>query len=108
MTRHHRRAVHAKNILHVNKRGVWVIDKLTYFAAFAEPLVTAPQVYEIFRHQDATGVSISTWSGFEILSFVWILYSLVHKERVILIYQGLFAIFQGAVIIGAILYGGKF
>jgi len=109
MTRYHRHiAKKSQTNLLTSRKGVRIINRLTYFAAIVEPLVTAPQVYDIFRHQDASGVSISTWAGFEALTVVWLLYGYVHKERVILIYQGLFAIFQAAVIIGALLYGGRF
>ena len=83
------------------------IDKLVYFAAVLEPLVTLPQVVVIFRDKSAEGVSIASWLGFQILTAVWIWYGYVHKDKAILIYQGLFFIFQGMVIAGGIMYGAK-
>jgi uncharacterized protein with PQ loop repeat len=83
-----------------------LVDHLTYFAAVAEPLVTIPQVYAIFSTKDASGISISAWLGFECFTTIWIWYALVHKEKMILVYQGLFWILDGMVIIGAILYSG--
>lgn len=83
------------------------VDRLTYVAAIMEPVITLPQVYIIFRTQSAAGISILTWIGYELMTFIWIWYAVVHKERLILLYQGLFALFQLGVIIGAILYGGK-
>ena len=83
------------------------IDKLVYIAAVLEPLVTLPQVIVIFRDKSAEGVSIASWLGFQILTAVWIWYGYVHKDKAILIYQGLFFIFQGMVIAGGIMYGAK-
>jgi uncharacterized protein with PQ loop repeat len=83
------------------------IDRLVYFAAILEPLVTIPQVYIIFHDKSAEGVSLLSWLGFQILTAIWIWYGYVHKDKAILIYQGLFFIFQGMVIIGGIMYGAK-
>jgi uncharacterized protein with PQ loop repeat len=83
------------------------VDKLIYLAAILEPLVTLPQVIVIFRDKSAQGVSISSWFGFQVLTAVWIWYGIVHKDKAIIIYQGLFFIFQGMVIVGGIMYGAK-
>ncbi len=83
------------------------VDRLTYTAAVLEPLITLPQVYVIFRTQSAAGISILTWVGYELMTLIWVWYAIAHKERLILVYQGLFAIFQLGVIAGAVLYGGK-
>jgi len=100
MSRYHR---HTRTRRSTNTR---VIDKLTFMAAIAEPLVTVPQVYGIFHTRSASGVSISAWSGYEILTLIWLYYGWVHKERIILVYQGLFAVLQAIVVAGAIMYGG--
>jgi len=110
MTRY-RRHIHSKKqrVLVAKKvANARLVDRMTYMAAILEPLVTVPQVYVIFHDHTAAGVSISAWVGYEILTFVWLWYGFVHKERVILLYQGLFAILQAAVIVGAISFGGKF
>ena len=88
------------------KKQTLFIDRVIYFAAIIEPLFVLPQAIQIFRTSDASGVSILTWVGFNVLSAVWVWWAVVHKERVVMIYQGLFIIFNTLVIIGALLYGG--
>lgn len=110
MSRYHRHQ-HAKKhrVLVVKKQAnAKLVDRLTYSAAILEPLFTLPQVYLIFHNKTAAGVSISAWIGYELLTFIWLWYGVTHKERVIIVYQGLFAVLQAAVIIGAVLYGGHF
>jgi uncharacterized protein with PQ loop repeat len=84
-----------------------LVDRLTYVAAIVEPIITLPQVYQIFRDRSASGVSISAWIGYELLTLVWLWYGIVHKERMIIIYSALYAVVQLGVILGALLYGGK-
>ncbi|HVU59685.1 MAG TPA: hypothetical protein VHC98_02505 [Candidatus Saccharimonadales bacterium] len=107
MTRYHRH-------LHSKKRRVLIVakkvrpklvDRLTFVVAVLEPLVTVPQAVVIFQHRSAADVSLATWIGYETLTLVWLWYGIVHKERIILLYQGLFFVVQSAVIIGGIVYG---
>ena len=76
-------------------------------AAIVEPLFSLPQAYQIYHDQAATSVSILSWLGFELMTLIWLWYGVVHKEKMILIYQGLFFIIDGSVLVGAIYYGGK-
>lgn len=85
-----------------NKRFV---DRLTLFVAILEPIVTAPQAIAIFYHREATGVSLSTWIGYDMLNLVWLWYAVIHRNRIIFIYQGLFLIVQTVIIVGGLLYG---
>lgn len=82
-----------------------LVDKLTLAAAVIEPLVTVPQAVTIFANHTAAGVSLSTWCGYESMTIIWLWYAIVHKERMILIYQGGFFIAQSAIIIGGLMYG---
>ena len=105
-----------KNRKHTRKRHVIVteetenasfIDRATFAVAILEPLITIPQVITIFSHHSATGISLSTWVGYEVLTVVWVIYGITHKEYMILTYQGLFMLVQTAVIVGGVLYGAK-
>jgi len=84
-----------------------MVDRLVYIAAIIEPLFSFPQAYQIYHDKSAVSVSILSWLGFEIMTLIWLWYAIVHKEKLILIYQGLFFIIDGSVLVGAIYYGGK-
>lgn len=99
---------HKKHALIVKKhKKPLLVDRLTYAAAIIEPVITIPQALVIFRDQTAAGVSLSSWVGYEILTAIWIWYALVHKQRLILVYQGLFFIIQAVVIVGGFMYGAS-
>lgn len=109
MTRYHRhtRAKTHKILIIKQSRQAKVVDRATFLAAIIEPLVTVPQVFIIFRSHTASGVSLSTWVGYEVLTAVWLWYGFIHKDRLILLYQGLFMIIQTGVIIGGVMYGAR-
>lgn len=85
----------------------YLIDKIILFVAIFEPLCTLPQVIEIYSNKDASNVSILTWIGFNVLTTIWIWYAITRKQKIVLIYQSLFFIFDSILIIGAIIYGGQ-
>lgn len=84
-----------------------LVDRLIYLAAIVEPLFSLPQAYEIYHNKSAASVSILAWLGFEFMTLIWIWYGITHKEKMILIYQSLFFVIDGMVLVGAIFYGGK-
>lgn len=109
MTRLHRHLHHKKHRTLVTKKQSkpQVVDRLTYAAAIIEPVITIPQAVIIFREQTAAGVSLGSWIGFQILTAIWVWYGIVHRDWLIITYQGLFFIVQGFVIAGAIIYGAS-
>jgi len=75
--------------------------------AILEPIITLPQVFTIFLNKTAAGVSLLTWVGYEILTVVWLWYAVVHKDKLIFLYQGLYFLVQTGVIAGGLMYGAK-
>ena len=90
-----------------SKKNPSFIDKLIVVVAVIEPLCTLPQAISIFRNKDASGISILTWIGFNVLAMIWIWYAIYNKDKAVLIYQTLFFIFDSIVIVGAFMYGGQ-
>lgn len=84
-----------------------LVDRLIYLAAIIEPIITIPQALVIFRDQTAAGISLLSWVGYEFLTAIWLWYAFVHKEKLILVYQGLFFIIQAIVIAGGFIYGAR-
>lgn len=106
MTRLHRPTHKAKKVLEIRKRASSrLVDRLVYLAAIVEPLFSIPQAYQIYHERAAANVSVLSWLGFEIMTLIWLWYGVVHKEKMILIYQGLFFIVDGSVLVGAVYFG---
>lgn len=80
------------------------LDKLILLVGVLGPLSTISQVYGIYAHRDASGVSAFTWTILFLFSIIWITYGVVHKERVIILTYSLWFIMNGLVALGAIIY----
>ncbi len=109
MSRYHRhKLINKHRTLIIKKsRHARLIDRATYVVAILEPLITVPQVVTIFAQHTAAGVSLSTWFGYEILTVIWLCYGYIHRDKIIILYQGLFMIMQTGVIVGGLIYGAK-
>ena len=80
------------------------IDKFVYVLAFAGPLMTIPQILEIWVHHNGEGVSALTWSAYFIFNIFWLTYGILHKEAPIILAYILWMFVNGSVAIGAMLY----
>jgi len=80
------------------------IDVLAYIVSFLSLLFTADQIRIIWAEHDARGVSFLSWLFYAISAFVWLGYGLVHKDKVLIITNFLWAAFALAVVIGVMVY----
>lgn len=66
-------------------------EPLMLLMGIVGPMATIPQLYKLyFSHsQHAAGLSLSTWIMYSGLSFLWILYGLLHRNAPIWVGNGL-------------------
>jgi len=103
----HSRNVHKKKVLSVKKTGDYkLVDRVTYICAIIEPLLSVPQAYAIWSQRNATGVSITSFTGYWLFSFIWLWYGIEHKDNIIIMYEIMYIILGAVVIVGAVLFGG--
>ena len=89
------------------KKYIPIVDKTTVVIASIESFVVLPQVWQIFRDQNATGVSLFSWTAFWLFNFVWLAYGIVHRDKVIIYYGITYGFVQFWVIVGGLMYGAK-
>lgn len=76
------------------------LDYLIYFVGIAGPVMTLPQVYEVWVHKKVAGLSPLTWISYTVLSVFWLLYGMAHHERPIIIANILWIIMNGLIVVG--------
>lgn len=97
---------HTSTTVRKGKR-IAVVDRATYVVAIVEPVITIPQATTIFVHHTAAGISLTSWVGYEVLTVIWLWYAIVHRNRLIFIYNILYFVIQTVIIFGGILYGAR-
>jgi len=80
------------------------IDKIIYPVGLLGPVMTLPQLFEVWLHKSAGELSLITWGGWLILSFIWLIYGILHKDRPIIVSNILWVIIEGGVSLAIILY----
>jgi uncharacterized protein with PQ loop repeat len=84
-----------------NKR---LADRLVYIACVLTPIMTLPQIYDIWANHSASGVSVPAWSYYAIASVVWLWYGILHKDKALISLNASMIILNGLVAFGAFLF----
>ncbi len=80
------------------------LDYFMYVVGVVAPFALLPQIIQIYTEKSAAGISPVTWALLTFFNILWVLYGIVHNDKPIIITNILFAAFNAAVIIGALLY----
>lgn len=86
------------------KRVRGTIDHLIYGVVIIGPMTNLPQLFQIWVKKNAGSVSVISWSSFALLSFVWLIYGIVHKEKPLILMNAALVIIQATIAISAFLY----
>lgn len=79
-------------------------DHFMFFIALMGPIMTIPQVYDIYSTKKVAGFSTITWGAYAIFAVFWIIYSIIHKDKPILINSFAFLFLNTLVLIGIFLF----
>ena len=105
---HMRRRAHRANSVHFaypsSNRFIRRLDIFMYAVGIIGPIVSIPQLLEIYVKHNAEGVSVLTWGGYAVLSTIWLLYGLVHREKPLIMTHALWLMVNLLVAIGALIY----
>lgn len=72
--------------------------------AIIEPVMTLPQIYEIWIKQQAEGVSSTTWGLYIFAAIIWLMYGIQLRDRPLIISSFLWIITESAVLVGVLIY----
>jgi uncharacterized protein with PQ loop repeat len=103
----HLRKHKTKNHIHPypsKKPLIKILDLLIYTGSLILPIMTIPQIYEIWVKRNAAGVSSATWLAYTSGSALWLVYGVVHREKPIFIANTIMVIVQFIVLIGSLIY----
>lgn len=80
------------------------LDRVIYFVGVSGPIMTLPQLYEIWINQNTAGVSLISWGWYLATAFVWLTYALVHKEKPLIVTYILWIIIEFFIVLGILIY----
>lgn len=80
------------------------LDYLMYIVCFVAPAALIPQIFHIYTTKSGEGLALSTWLMLSIVNILWATYGAAHKDRHIIFANTLMAIFNGAIVVGILMY----
>ena len=81
-----------------------LLDNMMYAVALVAPLALLPQIIQIYSTKSGAGVSIVTWVLLMCVNVLWFIYGAVHKDKHLLIANGLLFLFDMTIVVGLVLY----
>ena len=87
-----------------SKKGMKQYDRFMIFIGIASPLMTIPQILEIWLNKDAGRVSLITWSIYILSAICWLIYGIIHKSKPLIITEIAWIIVESIVLAGIIIY----
>lgn len=100
-----RKQIHKKKDYPHSNKLVRYLDNTCLLFSVLMPATTIPQIYQIYKYQNASGVSMLMWILYLIASIPFMFYGFVHKEKPLIILNILWIIAQITIIVGIIMYG---
>ena len=82
-----------------------VIDKSIYIGSLLGPIMTIPQLKNIWIDHNAAGVSPITWTTYGLVAVLWLTYGLIHKLKPIIVMNSLWIVIDILVVVGTLIYG---
>jgi len=100
---HQRKRIHEKHepYPHPNP-NIRRLDRLVMVIAMIYPFTAIPQILKIWETQDASGISLVTWSLWLILAIPMLAYGIVHKTKLLIVMYSLWTLIHIIVILSAL------
>jgi uncharacterized protein with PQ loop repeat len=98
-----RKHKHLEPFPHSNKYKR-LLDNTLLGVAVIGPMMNIPQIFKIYYYQNASSISLFSFSCFAFFNILWLMYGIVHKEKPIIIAYILWLITNIFIITGTVLY----
>lgn len=83
-------------------RSAPTIARVTVVVAVVGPLMTLPQIYNVWVRGQTAGVSVVTWSLYTACAAIWIAYGASIRDRPLVISNVLWFLLDGAVVLAVV------
>lgn len=85
-----------------NTKDNRALEQAMLFVAIIEPLMTIPQIVELYSHPGQGNISVTTWVLYMAASSMWLIYGLYHRNKPLIFTGILWVVMDIMVIVGAI------
>lgn len=80
------------------------VELFALAAGIIQPIITLPQIIQIYGSQSAQDVSLLTWLGYLLFGIIFLIYGAVFKLRPIFYGQIIWVTMQTITVVGILIY----
>ena len=81
-----------------------VLDKIIYVIGVLGPIMTIPQLTNIWIDHNAAGVSVISWSSYLVMAVFWFIYGIIHRIKPIIVTYFFWILIDILIVLGIILF----
>ena len=81
------------------------MDRAIYVVGIFGPIMTIPQLANIWIYKNAAGVSLISWTAYLITALFWLIYGIIHKEKPIILTYSIWILLDILIVAGILMYG---
>ena len=79
-------------------------DKFISVVALVGPIMTTPQIINVWVYQHVEGLAIASWGTYVMTSSFWLIYGILHKERPIILANIAWLLANASIVIGILIF----
>lgn len=80
------------------------VDKSIYAFAMLGPVMTLPQIYNVWVGRDASGLSLVSWTAYTLVAVFWVFYGMLHRDKPIVVVNFCSILVNAVVVLGIFMY----
>lgn len=81
-----------------------VFDKFIAVVGLIGPIMTTPQIINVWVHHHVEGLAIASWGTYVMTSSFWLIYGILHKERAIILVNTAWILANASVVTGILIF----
>ncbi len=81
-----------------------LFDQFIAVVGLIGPIMTTPQIMNVWIHHQTEGLAITSWSTYVITSIFWLIYGILHKERAIILVNIAWILAHLSIVTGILLF----
>jgi len=102
---HKRKRIHQKHEPYPHpEKWKRLMDRLIYIVGILGPVMSVPQLLDIWIGRSTAGVSLVTWGAFLLMSFFWLAYGIMHRDKPIILTYICWIAVESMIVFGIIIY----
>lgn len=81
-----------------------IFDKFIAVVGLIGPIMTTPQIINVWIHHQVEGLAIASWGTYVMTSSFWLIYGILHKERAIILVNIAWILANASVVTGILIF----